>query len=348
MGGTALAFAGNAFSFFAAALLVLPLLRLSAAPTPRPTQGLRGIGRDLREGLAVVVGSPILWVTILLFSLTNITLGRAIFRGAALPGQGSPARRCANPRPTLCHVSDRLYPRRAVDGALPTLQRRGLVSYGGAIVAGLGLALLGANLPLAVVLLAAAANGAALEVFGLIWTNILQTEVPSDKLGRVASFDMLGSFMLLPLGYGLTGWATEKIDPPFSSLAGYHGADHHAGSAASCRAPLRLKLSLTSAVGQRGHQCAIGAGESPRSPPLLHTVSSVHLRSVGGLSTACGPLWMRTLAPDARVKLGREDKHLLGNEAARAAAIALQNADHPTIAAPSPWFVTVTTWSPPT
>ncbi|MFZ2520868.1 MAG: MFS transporter, partial [Anaerolineae bacterium] len=105
-------------------------------------------------------------------------------------------------------------------GRYPRLRWRGLVSYGGAIVAGLGLAVLGANVPLVVILLAALINGAALEVFGLIWTNILQTVVPGDKLGRVASFDMLGSFMLLPIGYGLTGWATEALGPALVFIAG--------------------------------------------------------------------------------------------------------------------------------
>ena len=220
LGGTTLAFAGNALSFFAAALLVLPLLRLSTAPAPRPSQGMGGIGRDLREGLAVVAGSPILWVTILLFSLTNITLAAPF--AVALPFLVKDHLHGDVRTLGLLYA---VFPIGYVLGGLwmgryPRLRWRGLVSYGGAIVAGLGLAVLGANVPLAVILLAALINGAALEVFGLIWTNILQTVVPGDKLGRVASFDMLGSFMLLPIGYGLTGWATEALGPALVFIAG--------------------------------------------------------------------------------------------------------------------------------
>ncbi|MFZ1629888.1 MAG: MFS transporter [Anaerolineae bacterium] len=220
LGGTTLAFAGNALSFFAAALLVLPLLRLSTAPAPSASQGVHGIVRDLREGLAVVAGSPILWVTILLFSLTNITLAGPF--AVALPFLVKDHLHGDVRTLGLLYA---VFPIGYVLGGLwmgryPRLRWRGLVSYGGAIVAGLGLAVLGANVPLVVILLAALINGAALEVFGLIWTNILQTVVPGDKLGRVASFDMLGSFMLLPIGYGLTGWATEALGPALVFIAG--------------------------------------------------------------------------------------------------------------------------------
>ncbi len=34
--------------------------------------------------------------------------------------------------------------------------------------------------------------------------------VPPEQLGRVSSIDWLGSFALLPIGYGLTGWAVEQ------------------------------------------------------------------------------------------------------------------------------------------
>jgi hypothetical protein len=93
--------------------------------------------------------------------------------------------------------------------------------YSGLTVAGLMLALFGLPVPgtLGVTLwmvalgVAALINGAALEIGNLAWTNALQEFVPGDKLGRVSSMDMLGSFVLVPIGFGLTGWATEQLGP---------------------------------------------------------------------------------------------------------------------------------------
>jgi hypothetical protein len=39
----------------------------------------------------------------------------------------------------------------------------------------------------------------------------LQQRIPPDKLGRVVSVDALGSFGLIPIGYAITGWATELL-----------------------------------------------------------------------------------------------------------------------------------------
>ncbi len=44
--------------------------------------------------------------------------------------------------------------------------------------------------------------------------------VPRDLLGRVSSIDLLGSFVLLPIGYGLAGWATDLLGAPMVFLIG--------------------------------------------------------------------------------------------------------------------------------
>lgn len=53
---------------------------------------------------------------------------------------------------------------------------------------------------LAVVLGAMFLAGLALEQFGVAWDVSLQEHIPPDKLARVYSYDMLGSFIALPLG----------------------------------------------------------------------------------------------------------------------------------------------------
>jgi hypothetical protein len=60
-------------------------------------------------------------------------------------------------------------------------------------------------------------------VFGLIWTHTLQEMVPGDLLRRVSSMDVLGSFVLLPIGFGLAGWATELVGAPMVFLVGGFG-----------------------------------------------------------------------------------------------------------------------------
>jgi DHA3 family tetracycline resistance protein-like MFS transporter len=41
----------------------------------------------------------------------------------------------------------------------------------------------------------------------------MQELVPGEMLGRVSSIDQLGDWSLLPLGYVLTGLATDRFGP---------------------------------------------------------------------------------------------------------------------------------------
>lgn len=81
----------------------------------------------------------------------------------------------------------------------------------GSGVAGVMMLALGLPIGLISVVLSALINGLALEISGLAWTNALQTMIPPDRLGRVASIDLLGSFALMPIGFGLAGWATAAL-----------------------------------------------------------------------------------------------------------------------------------------
>src|SRR3954470_12270586 len=58
---------------------------------------------------------------------------------------------------------------------------------------------------LAVVLLGAALHGFGLEIFSVGWDLSIQEQVEPDKLARVYSFDMIGSFIARPVGLVLTG-----------------------------------------------------------------------------------------------------------------------------------------------
>ncbi len=54
----------------------------------------------------------------------------------------------------------------------------------------------------------------------IIWVTVMQELVPADKLGRVSSIDQLGAWSFLPLGYELTGIATDHIGPSMVFLIG--------------------------------------------------------------------------------------------------------------------------------
>ena len=48
---------------------------------------------------------------------------------------------------------------------------------------------------------AAFAEGVGVELFGLYWDTSLQQHVPGEVLSRVSSYDALGSWVLVPIGF---------------------------------------------------------------------------------------------------------------------------------------------------
>jgi MFS family permease len=210
-GGTAFAFGTNAVSFFIGALTVLPLLSL---PRPAPQEdgfSLKHFFADLREGFQTIFASPILWITILVASITNITLAGPY--SIAMPFLVK--EQLGGDQKMLGFIYS-IFPigyaiASLIMGAFPRIRYRGLVFYIASIVAGLGLGVFGLHVPIYILVIAALFNGAALEIDGLVWTNLLQELVPPKQMGRVSSVDMLGSFVLLPIGFALTGFLVDQI-----------------------------------------------------------------------------------------------------------------------------------------
>jgi DHA3 family tetracycline resistance protein-like MFS transporter len=256
-GGTPLAFALNGLSFALSAACLVPLLRHPAltrqspaveAPAVESTPPIaewvgepppgtppmpppmaegpdapperRGIWRDLGAGFHTVATQPWLWITIVLASVGNValagpyTIAMPFLVTDVLHGDA-----------TLLGFLYAIFPIGYMVsglwlGSRARLRRRGVLAYGGMIGAGLGLATFGLPVSIPVLVVAALINGAALECFAQIWTNLLQERVPADQLGRVTSIDMLGSFGLLPLGFAVAGWATDSIGPALVFLIG--------------------------------------------------------------------------------------------------------------------------------
>jgi MFS family permease len=61
------------------------------------------------------------------------------------------------------------------------------------------------------VLVGAFLHGVALQIFSVQWEVSIQERVPEDKLARVYSFDLVGSFVARPLGLALTGPVAEAV-----------------------------------------------------------------------------------------------------------------------------------------
>jgi DHA3 family tetracycline resistance protein-like MFS transporter len=169
---------------------------------------------DLREGLRTVLGMPWLWITIGIAGVSNITLSGPL--EAALPllvhqslGGGVGIYATLNTLSAIGAVMAAV-----ALGHAAKLHRRGILLYGAWIVAGVALLVMGLPVGVIGVGLAMLGCSAGITTLGLVWANTLQELVPSERLGRVSSVDALGSYGLLPVGYGLAGVAADRLGAP--------------------------------------------------------------------------------------------------------------------------------------
>jgi len=73
--------------------------------------------------------------------------------------------------------------------------------------------MLGVHPAVVLVAIAAFLAGAGAEVFSTGWSVALMENVPTEKLSRVSSYDMLGSFVVMPIGTLVYGWLITRADP---------------------------------------------------------------------------------------------------------------------------------------
>jgi MFS family permease len=221
-GGASLAFGLNGISFFISSASMLPLLRSipKFAPADPASPQPASFFEEVRDGWELVLATPILWVTILVAAFINVFLagpfsvGMPFLVSDFLGGDEKLLGFLLAIFPIGYAISSLTL------GNFQRLRFRGLITYGGMALAGLMLAVFGLRVPLWVLVIAALFNGAALEAMTLAWVNLLQEIVPLDKMGRVSSIDMLGSFVFIPLGFALTGWLVDAIGPAPTFLLG--------------------------------------------------------------------------------------------------------------------------------
>jgi hypothetical protein len=97
------------------------------------------------------------------------------------------------------------------------LRHRGIIAFSADILASLALLTLGLPLPRdlrpAAALGAGAFYGLGGGTFQTIWVTLLHELVLNDKLGRVASIDLLGSFCLQQVGFTGAGFVADSVGP---------------------------------------------------------------------------------------------------------------------------------------
>ena len=232
-GGTSLTFGLDALSFFISALCVLPMLRSNLDKVPErddssetgkiqksAKDSLKQGFKDLGDGFKLVMTLPWIWITILLFGFVNIM--EASPRAVAMPflikedlGADVKLLGILGSAASLGFVIGMLWL-----GQYVRLHRRGLLSYLSVVGCGAALLPFAFKLPIPILIASMFVSGMSTSVFALIWTHTLQEMVPGKMLGRVYSIDALGSFVLLPIGFSLSGWATDRFGAPTVFLIG--------------------------------------------------------------------------------------------------------------------------------
>jgi DHA3 family tetracycline resistance protein-like MFS transporter len=222
-GGTPLAFAldGVSFAISAGCLVALPKTLAARPSAPAASSALQ----DARQGISAVLASPWLWITIAIASLSTIFLDAP--DGAAMPllvkqhfGAQVGVYALFTTLAAIGSIGAALWL-----GHFKRLRRRGLLTYGAWLLAGLMIVAIGLLTSVAGVSVAVFIQGAAVTTLGLAWMSTLQEFVPSDLLGRVSSIDMLVSSALVPIGYGIAGIAADRLGAaPVFILGGAIGA----------------------------------------------------------------------------------------------------------------------------
>jgi len=192
----------------------------TAAEQRSAREALRQGFKDLLDGFKLVMTIPWIWITILIFGFINIM--EAGPRAVAMPflikedlGADVKLLGILGSAASLGFVIGMIWL-----GQYVRLHRRGLLAYLSVVGTGAALLPFAFKLPIPVLVASMFISGISTSVFALIWTHTLQEMVPGEMLGRVYSIDALGSFVLLPIGFSISGWATDLFGAPTVFLVG--------------------------------------------------------------------------------------------------------------------------------
>lgn len=211
--GVLVATAGPAWAMVAQAagwLAAIPILAMVRLPPPA-ADGKATMFADLRTGWHEFWSRPWLWTIVLAFMILN-----AIHAGAW--GVAGPYLANNDPRLGIAGWGW-VVSAEGVGVLLMTLVllwfplrrplRWGMI---GMAVFAIPLTMLGLHPVVVLVAIAAFLAGAGMEVFGTGWSVAMMENIPVDKLSRVSSYDMLGSFVAIPIGTLAFGWLIAHVD----------------------------------------------------------------------------------------------------------------------------------------
>ncbi|MDW8325348.1 MAG: MFS transporter [Anaerolineales bacterium] len=221
-GGTAAALGIDGLSYFFCAALLLFLLQMRTLPPSPTTNKPASLWRDAIEGLRFVVTLPWLSLTIAVASLANMFIapvnvllpflvesqlhlgadGLGVFWGMFAAGSISAA---------------------TVSGSMGEQRRRGMRLYLASIFSGLLVILLSLTSTPISAFTIMLMLGFSTTVTSLILSNILQSLVPQEKMGRVMSVVAFGEMSLSPIGIWLAAWYAEQVGVPMTFVIGGAG-----------------------------------------------------------------------------------------------------------------------------
>lgn len=214
LGGLAVAAVGpgwgiavDAATFLIAGVCFL-LVRIPASGPVTVVREKPNLVRDLREGWSAFASRTWLWVVVAGFCVLNAAWSGALFVLGPVVADDTIGRQSWGfvlGAETAGMIIGAVVAMR--------LRLRRLLLFGVVCTAFETLPVLGLGLypHLGLLLAAAFVAGLALEQFAIAWETTMQEHVPGDKLARVYSYDMVGSFVAIPIGQVAVGPVADAV-----------------------------------------------------------------------------------------------------------------------------------------
>jgi MFS family permease len=206
------AIAADAVAYLLAAYL-MARLRLKPAPIPQSSN----VWADLREGWVAFTSMTWVWVGVIAYGVTNsIQVGIWTVLGPTIA--------FATIGPALWGVvlGIRAGGQLIMSALMYRVRVTRLLLFGqlGLAVAGIPLIVIGLQLNVYWLMIAALASGLGAGVAVIAWDTSLQEHVPPDRLSRIASYDDIGSYIGVPIGRVLVGPASAALGDARTALIG--------------------------------------------------------------------------------------------------------------------------------